>query len=116
MGGMHEVSLIESVVAIVADERKRQVFSRVRTIRLELGALGHAEPDALRFCFEAVTRSTIADGARLMIDIIPGEGRCSACGQRVAMVDRFAACSLCGNPQLRMIGGCEMRVAELEVE
>jgi hydrogenase nickel incorporation protein HypA/HybF len=116
MPGMHEVSLIESVVAIVADERKRQVFSRVRTIRLELGALGHAEPDALRFCFAAVTKGTIADGARLMIDIIPGEGRCSGCRQRVAMVDRFAICPLCGSPSVLMMAGGALRVAELEVE
>ncbi len=113
---MHEVSLIESVVAIVADERKRQAFSKVRTIRLQLGALGHAEPDALRFCFEAVTKGTIADGAMLMIDIIPGEGVCSACRQRVAMMDRFAICPLCGSPTVRMTAGGELRVAELEVE
>ncbi len=113
---MHEVSLIESVVAIVADERKKQAFSRVRTIRLQLGALGHAEPDVLRFCFEAVTKGTIADGARLMIDIIPGEGRCSACRQRVVMVDRFAICPLCGSLSVLMTSGGELRVAELEVE
>ncbi len=113
---MHEVSLIESVVAIVADERNRQVFSRVRTIRLELGALGHAEPDALRFCFDAVAEGTIAAGARLVIDIIPGEGRCSACLERVAIVDRYALCPLCGNHQVLMVAGGELRVAELEVE
>jgi hydrogenase nickel incorporation protein HypA/HybF len=116
MHGMHEVSLIESVVAIVVDERKRQAFSRVRKIRLQLGALGHAEPDALRFCFEAVTKGTIADGAELMIDIIPGEGRCSACRQRVAMVDRFVSCPLCGSPSVLMTAGDALRVAELEVE
>jgi len=113
---MHEVSLIESVVAIVAEERTRQAFSRVRVIRLHLGALGHAEPEALRFCFDAVASGTIAEGAQLMIEMIPGEGRCSACHQRVAMQDRFAACPLCGNPQLLMIAGGDMRVAELEVE
>ena len=64
---MHEVSLIESVVAIVAYERRRQAFLRVRTIRLQVGALGHAEPDSLRFCFDAVARGTIADGAELII-------------------------------------------------
>jgi hydrogenase nickel incorporation protein HypA/HybF len=113
---MHEVSLIESVVAIVADERRRQAFSRVRTIRLEVGALGHAEPEALRFCFDAVTKGTIADGAQLTIDIVPGEGICSACRQRVEMVDRFAICPLCGSPNVRMTTGGELRVAELEVE
>jgi hydrogenase nickel incorporation protein HypA/HybF len=69
---VHELSLIESVVALVEDERRKQPFTRVRMIRLTLGALAHAEPAALRFCFDAVTRGTVADGARLDIDIVAG--------------------------------------------
>jgi hydrogenase nickel incorporation protein HypA/HybF len=94
---MHEVSLIESVVALVEDEQRKQDFSRVRLIRLRVGALGHAEPDALRFCFDAVTRGTIADGARLEIEMVPGEGKCFDCGRVVQTGD-------------------ELRLAELEVE
>jgi hydrogenase nickel incorporation protein HypA/HybF len=113
---MHEVSLVESMVALVEDERRRQDFSRVRMIRVHVGALGHVEPDALRFCFGAVTRGTIADGAQLMIDVIPGEGRCSACHRVVPLDERFAACPLCGDAHLRMTAGDELRLAELEVE
>ena len=112
---MHEISLIESVVAIVEDERRKQGFSRVRAIRLAVGMLGHAEPDALRFCFDAVTSGTIADGARLEITMVPGEGLCSACRQIVAIEDRFADCPLCG-ADVRMTAGDELRVSELEVE
>jgi hydrogenase nickel incorporation protein HypA/HybF len=113
---MHEISLIESVVVLVEDERRKQNFSKVRVIRLEVGALGHAEPDALRFCFDAVTRGTIADGARLEIASIPGEGRCSACRQIVPLDERFSACPLCGNTEVQMTAGDELRLTELEVE
>jgi hydrogenase nickel incorporation protein HypA/HybF len=113
---MHEVSLIESVVALVEDERKRQNFARVNMIRLRVGALGHAEPDALRFCFDAVIRGTVADGARLEIEMVPGEGECFDCGQCVRMDDRFAACPLCGNTRVRITTGDELRLTELEVE
>ncbi len=113
---MHEVSLIESVVALVEDERRKQDFSRVRSIRLRLGALGHAEPEALRFCFDAVTRGTVADGARLDIDIVPGEGWCSGCSRIVALAERFGACPICGGAPVRMTAGDELRVSEMEVE
>ena len=59
---MHEASLIQSVVGLVEDERRKQSFSRVRLIRLTLGALGCAEPAALRFCFDAVTRGPSRTG------------------------------------------------------
>jgi hydrogenase nickel incorporation protein HypA/HybF len=113
---MHEMSLVESVVALVEDERRKQDFSRVLMIRLKLGALGHAEPDALRFCFDAVTSGTIADGARLEIETVPGAGWCVGCRQTVPLAERFAACPTCGNPQVRLTAGDELRLAEMEVE
>jgi hydrogenase nickel incorporation protein HypA/HybF len=111
---MHEMSLIESVVALVEDERRKQDFSRVRTIRLAVGVLGHAEPSALRFCFDAVTRGTIAEGARLEIEQV--QGWCGSCRQSVSLSERFAACPVCGDPQVRMTDGGEIRLSELEVE
>jgi hydrogenase nickel incorporation protein HypA/HybF len=113
---MHEVSLIESIVDLVVAERRTQAFARVRMIRLTVGALGHAEPDALRFCFDAVTRGTIADGAGLEIEIVPGAGWCAVCQQTVPMDERFAACPVCGDGPVRMTAGGELRLAELEVE
>ena len=113
---MHEVSLVESIVALIEDERRRQAFSRVRIVRVHVGALGHVEPDALRFCFDAVTRGTVADGAELSIITVAGEGTCSACHRTVALGDRFDDCPACGHAQVRMTAGNELRLAELEVE
>ena len=113
---MHELSLVEGMLALVEDERRRQNFSRVRTICVHVGALGHVEPDALRFCFDAVTRGTIAEGAQLTIVTIPGAGNCSVCHRVVPLDERFAACPLCGNTRVRMTAGDELRLAEMEVE
>ena len=113
---MHEISLVESVVALIEDERRKQAFSRVRAIRLKVGTLGHAEPEALRFCFDAVTSGTIADGARLEIEMIQGAGWCSDCQRTVLLGERFAACPACGNARVRMTAGGELRLAEMEVE
>jgi hydrogenase nickel incorporation protein HypA/HybF len=113
---VHEVSLIESVVALVEDERRKQSFERVRVIRLRLGALGHADPEALRFCFDAVTSGTVAAGALLEIEMVPGEGWCSGCNRQVPLEERFGACPICGGAGVRMIAGDELRVAEMEVE
>lgn len=113
---MHEVSLVESVVALIEDEWRKQAFSRVLAIRLKVGSLGHAEPQALLFCFDAVTSGTIADGARLEIETMPGAGWCSRCHQTVPLEERFSPCPLCGNDHVRMTTGDELRVAEMEVE
>jgi hydrogenase nickel incorporation protein HypA/HybF len=113
---VHEISLIESVVSLVEDERRKQGFTRVRVIRLRLGVLGHAEPEALRFCFDAVTNGTVADGARLEIEMVAGEGWCAGCRGTVPLAERFAACPVCGNAGVLMTAGDELRVTEMEVE
>jgi hydrogenase nickel incorporation protein HypA/HybF len=113
---MHEVSLIETVIALVEHERTRQAFGRVTVIRLNVGALGCAEPDALRFCFDAVATGTIAQGARLEIDVLPGEGWCADCASTVPLVERFGACSVCAGSRVKMTGGDGLRLAEMEVE
>ncbi|PRH18942.1 hydrogenase maturation nickel metallochaperone HypA [Burkholderia multivorans] len=113
---MHELSLCESLIELVEDERLRRGFTKVRAMRVAVGALGHVDPDAMRFCFDAVTSGTIAQGARLDIETVPGVGYCLDCGQTVTLTDRFAACPGCGHFNVRMTGGDELRLKELEVE
>jgi hydrogenase nickel incorporation protein HypA/HybF len=113
---MHEVSLIENVIALIEQERVKQAFARVNVIRLQVGALGHAEPEALRFCFDAVATGTIAEGSRLEIEMIPGEGWCADCRHAVPLDERFGACPLCAGARVRMTGGDVLRLAEMEVE
>jgi hydrogenase nickel incorporation protein HypA/HybF len=113
---MHEMSLCQGVVGIIEDEARKQSFRKVRSIVLELGALGHVEPDAMLFCFEAVSRGTLAEGAKLVIARIPGAGWCLDCGKTVELTERFGACPLCGQHHVQMTAGDELRVREMEVE
>jgi hydrogenase nickel incorporation protein HypA/HybF len=113
---MHEVSLVENIVALVEDERRKQDFIRVRIVRLKLGVLGHVEPEALRFCFDAVTHGTVAEGARLEIEMVAGQGWCVRCRSAVIVSDWFAVCPVCGDDGLSVTGGGDLRLAELEVE
>jgi hydrogenase nickel insertion protein HypA len=69
---MHEMSLCESILQICEDEARRQGFKRVTRVRLEIGRLSGAEPEAMRFSFDAVTRGSLAEGAVLEIIDMPG--------------------------------------------
>ncbi len=113
---MHEVSLIENVIALVEQQRTDDPFIRVTRIKLTLGALGPAAPDALRFCFEAVTTGTIAEGSRLEIELVPGVGWCADCGKSVPLDERYGACPVCAGGRVRLTGGDLLRLEEMEVE
>ena len=113
---MHEMALAEGVLQIVEDAARREGFARVRAVWLEIGQLASVEPDAMRFCFDAVTRRSVAEGARLEIVATPGAAWCMKCSQPVALAALGEACPRCGSYQLQVTGGDAMRAKELEVE
>lgn len=113
---MHEVSLAESVVELVEETAKRERARRVKRVVLEIGSLSCIEPDALQFCFAAVARGGLADGAMLDILAVPGEGRCAQCAAVVPLRELYDACPLCGAYRIEPIAGTGMRVKEIEIE
>lgn len=113
---MHEMSLAESVMQIIEEAAQTQQFETVRSVTLEIGELASVEPDAMRFCFDVVTRNTLAEGAMLEIVTTPGRGRCISCGEEVPMSEKYGLCPACGSPHLQIIAGEKMRVKELSVE
>ena len=113
---MHEMSLAENVLQIIEESARIQNFRRVRTVVLEIGQLAAVEPEAMRFCFEAVASGSIAEGALLEIIEIPGAGHCESCGEVVAMQEPYGLCPACGSPRLRIVAGNRMRIKDLEVE
>jgi hydrogenase nickel incorporation protein HypA/HybF len=110
------MSLTESLLELIESEREKQGFSRVRTVRLAIGALGHVDPEAIRFCFDAVARGTVVEGARLEIATVPGEAWCLDCAKTVRVSERLAPCPDCGQPRLQVKGGDDLRLSELEVD
>lgn len=113
---MHELSIAESLMSLIDDESSRKGFGRVTRVGIKLGALGHVEPAALLFCFDVVTRGTIAEGAHLDLGIVPGTGWCARCQRSVAMSQRYDLCPACGQSHVQMTEGDELRLTELEVE
>ncbi len=112
---MHEMALAESMLRIIQAEAQTQAFSEVRSVRLEIGQLSHADPQALSFCFDAVVRGTLAEGAALEITRVLGRALCLSCDKVVALAQRYHPCPECGGHQLEVRAGDEMKVRELVV-
>ena len=113
---MHEMSLAEGVLQLVEDTAKRESARRVKLVVLEIGRMSSVQPEALRFCFDAVTRGSLAEGAVLEIVDVPGAGWCMQCAATVPMSELYGACPTCGSHQVQPTGGTEMRVKEIEIE
>ncbi len=112
---MHEISLCKSVLEIIKDEAAQKGFTRVLKIRLEIGKLSCAEPEAIRFSFQAVANGTLAEGAALEIRHPPGQAWCAVCCETVSIPQRYAPCPKCGGYEIQMTSGDQLRIVELDV-
>jgi hydrogenase nickel incorporation protein HypA/HybF len=113
---MHEMSLSQGIADIIEESARRDGFSRVRAVWLEIGSLASVEPEAIRFCFDVVTRGGCAEGARLEIIATPGQAWCLGCSRSIQIDTPLADCPLCGSREVQVTGGTDMKVKELEVE
>lgn len=113
---MHELSLLEGMVEGLQAEARREGFARVHRVRLEVGRLSGAEPEALRFAFGPATEGTLAEGAELVLLDVPGTGLCRACGAEVEIGARFEPCPACGEGFVDVTGGTELRIKDIDVE
>ena len=113
---MHEMSLAEGVRAIIEEAAQADRFRHVRTVVLEIGELAAVEVDALRFCLGAVLADTVAAGAAIEIETLPGAGWCPDCAQTVPIHQLYDACGRCGGYRVQASAGREMHVKALEVD
>lgn len=113
---MHELSLAEGILRIVEEAAPREGFSRARAVRIEVGRLAGVEVEALRFCFDAVVRDSLAEGARLDIVEAAGGGWCQDCAREVEIGTLYDTCPACGGCRVQATKGLEMRIIDIEVD
>ena len=109
---MHEMSITRNIVSIVSEHARQRKVTRVR---LEIGKLSAVIPEAVRFCFDVVSKGTVLEGATLEIIEVPGKAQCRACGGEVALETVVTPCE-CGSRDLERRQGDELNIKEMELE
>jgi hydrogenase nickel incorporation protein HypA/HybF len=113
---LHELSLTQNLIEIAEEHARRENATVITSMTMEIGALSGVIPEAVEFAFEACTKDTLADGAKLEIRRIPALGRCQQCSQECAMENLLDGCTACGSFALDIIKGQEMALIEMEID
>jgi hydrogenase nickel incorporation protein HypA/HybF len=108
---VHEMAITQSVVDSVCEHAAGR---RVHSVKLEVGALCAVVPDSMQFCFELATAGTVADGARLDVNVQPGAARCRTCGQTFVLPDLILLCP-CGSADVEVVAGRDLKILSMEV-
>lgn len=113
---LHEMSLMGGVFEVIEQTISHHNVKRVLQIKLKVGELTNAEPDALQMAFEAYCKDTLCEGAELLVERVPVHARCRNCHYEFTVKSMFFLCPNCQNTSIEIIQGEELLLESLEVE
>ena len=113
---MHELSITQSMLDIVLDHARRHAAQKVVKVRVVIGKMSGVAVESVRFCFEAVTKETLAEGAALEIEEVPYAGKCAECSTAFEIQDYTLACPRCSSTDIEITGGRELYVKDFEAD
>jgi hydrogenase nickel incorporation protein HypA/HybF len=114
---MHELALLTEVVGAVAMACASVDNSEVRAVVLRVGSLCGAQPEALEWAWLLASANSIAQGARLVVEVVPAAVWCSQCQAEHEIDEYFALrCPACDRPTANLVRGREFEVAYVELE
>lgn len=112
---MHEMSLAQGILDMVEQAAVRERFSRVKQLRLELGALSGVERHALQFALDSMSHEGVLRDTEFVIETPQATAWCMHCALNVAISERGDPCPQCGGHQLQPTSGTELRVVDMIV-
>lgn len=110
---MHELGIVAEVVRVVEDIARKQNLTKIDTLVLQIGELASVVPYYVEQCYPAASFGTMLEHTRLRIEILPGNGRCRACGQVFGLLANRGRCPACGAPGPEILGGREFMIKEI---
>ncbi|AFM02499.1 MULTISPECIES: hydrogenase maturation nickel metallochaperone HypA [Desulfitobacterium] len=113
---MHEMSLMGGVFEAIEGTLAHYHVKKVLLVKLKIGQLTNAEPEALQMAFAAFAKGTVCEGAELQIELLPVRGRCRSCGEEFMVPGLVFACPACQYLGIDIIQGEELLLESLEVE
>ena len=112
---MHEVSIMTEAVRMAVEAATSAGARHVTRLRLRVGRLSGAVPEAMEFAWDVVRRDTIAANARLEIESIPAACWCAGCQAEFECADYFNECPHCHNVSGELRHGRELEIASVEM-
>ena len=113
---MHEMGIAQNILEIALEAAKREGATKISRIDLVAGELRGLVPMQMTFCFGIVAQNTIASSAYLNIEETPVTAHCEDCGADFKVEEYKYLCPKCSSANVKVTGGSELRVKDIEIE
>lgn len=112
---MHELSIMEQVLAIALEQTRQQGASQIHCLKMRIGQMSGVAAESLQFAFAVATEGTAAEGATFAIETVPVTCYCHNCRVEFQPTDLFYECPQCGQLSADIRQGREIELSSLEI-
>ncbi len=113
---MHELAVTQGILDISLRHAEEANAKKITDINLVVGQFSSIVDDSVQFYWDIIAKDTIAQGAVLHFNRVPGEMTCQSCGHAFRPDGETFACPSCSSPSVRITKGEEFRVDSIDVE
>jgi hydrogenase nickel incorporation protein HypA/HybF len=110
---MHELAIADALVELAL---RHAGGRRIARVEVSVGHLRQVVPDALTFAFGLCAQGTAAEGAELVVEVVPAVAACRDCGATTVQGGFPLTCGACAGTRVDVVAGEELRLDALEVE
>jgi hydrogenase nickel incorporation protein HypA/HybF len=113
---MHELGVTDQLLKITLRHAEAAGAKRVLRLNLVIGEFSSIVDESLQFYWEIMAEDTIAAGAELHFERVPGLLRCATCGAEFGMAEFDGQCPACGELRASVVDGDQFRLESIEIE
>lgn len=113
---MHELGVTQGIVDMAIARAREAGAKKVLDITLVIGEASSIIDDCVQFCFDFVSRETMAEGARLRFERVPLTMKCRRCGSLFSPRKEAWTCPQCKEWDAEIVKGTEFYMESIEVE
>ena len=112
---MHEASITESLLSLALEKANEAKAGKITRINLVIGELSGVVGDCVQFYFDAISKSTIADGATLNFETKATQIKCRKCETVFTPDNHEWKCPKCKETSAEIVAGRECYMESIEV-
>lgn len=112
---MHEIGVVRQVIRTVEDFAKENNITKVEEIVLDIGELSLIIPKYVDDIFAVTVEGTILDGAKLIMNVIPGMAECEECDEIFNVIEHEGYCPNCGSFEKTVLSGTDFTIKEIHI-
>ena len=115
---MHELQVTERILDIVLRHAKTNNVSKILSIQLQIGELSDLENEWVQRYFDYLSKDTLAENAKLVIERTPVVMRCDSCSISFEVnlkENKDIECPACGSAKCSLVSGRDYYIKDMEV-